>query len=209
MNKLDFLILIIVVVSAFSGYAKGLLSVLGRLATTLIALVIAVLYRTPLAMYMEEQFGAITLLAQSLGGKIPQPAFGTSVDKYLPALKTLPYVQKQLTSLAEMIIIAISFVLLYIVVSLLLKLLWRMLEKPFGDGLLGKINQVVGMLLLVSKNLLLMAILLGITVPFIKHGVDIGIKSFANTNQMIEQSWSSPYLLSLFTWMAKLVGLGA
>lgn len=209
MNKLDYLVLILLVLSAFLGYRRGFLSVLGGLATTLIALVIAFLYRTQLAMVLEEQFGAITLLAQSLGEKIPQPAFGTTSNSFLPAIKTLPYVQKQLNNLSEMIIIAISFIVLYIVISTVLKILWRMLEKPFGNGLLGSINRVTGMLLLVSKNFLLTAVLLGVSAPFIKNGVDIGIKGLANTNLLIEQSRVSPWLLDFFTWLTTLIGWGA
>lgn len=207
MNTLDYLVLTLLVVSALSGYYRGLLSVLGGLASTLVALFIAIVYRHELALYLEEKFGLITLLAKAMAEKIPQPAWSDAPARdILPSLKTLPFVQEQLANFAQIIVAAICFILLYIIISKGLRLLWKLLEAPFYKGILGSINRLAGMLLLVAKNLLLMAVALGILVPFVKSGVGMGITGLINTSLWIDRSCTAPYLLDLFAGLEKLIG---
>ncbi len=210
MNTLDYIILALLGVSALSGFYRGLLSVLGGFARTLFALFIAVVYRNEMALYLEKEFGLITLLSQTMAEKIPQPALGGSpAGEFLPSIKALPFVQEQLFNFAQLIVVAISFVLLYIIISKGLRLIWKLLEAPFYKGVLGWINRVAGMLVLVAKNLLLLAVVLGVLVPFIKSGVGMGITGIMNTSLWIDQSWTAPYLLNLFAGMESLLGLGA
>ncbi len=208
MNTLDYLILTLLVVSALTGYYRGLMSVLGGFASTLIALLIAIVYRKELALYLEKKFGLISLLSETMADKIPQPAWADSPAKdILPSIKTLPFVQEQLANFAQMIVVAISFILLYIIISKGLRLIWKLLEAPFYKGILGRINRLAGMLLLVAKNLLLMAVLLGILYPFVKSGVGMGITGLMNTSLWIDQSWTAPYLLNIFAGLESLLGL--
>jgi len=208
MNTLDYLILTLLGVSALSGFYRGLISVLGGFASTLIALFIAIVYRHDLALYLEKEFGLTTLFSQTMADKIPQPAWGGALaGDILPSIKTLPFVQEQLTNFAQMFVVAISFVLLYIIISKGLKLIWKILETPFYQGILGGINRVAGMLLLVAKNILLIAVVMGILVPFIKSGVGMGITGLMNTGLWIDQSWTAPYLLNIFTGIESRLGL--
>ena len=210
MNTLDYLILILLGVSALSGFYRGLMAVLGGFASTLIALFIAIVYRNELALYLEKEFGLITLLSQTMADKIPQPALGDSLaGDILPSIKTLPFVQEQLANFAQMIVVAIAFVLLYIIISKGLRLIWKILEGPFYKGLLGGINRVGGMLLLIAKNLLLMAVVLGILVPFLNSGVGMSITGLMDTRLLIDQSWMAHYLLNFFTGMESLLGISA
>ena len=206
MNTLDYLILTLLGVSALSGFYRGLMSVLGGFASTLIALFIAIVYRNELALYLEKEFGLITLLSQTMADKIPQPALGgATAGEFLPSIKTLPFVQEQLANFAHMVVVAISFILLYMIISKGLRLIWKLLEAPFYKGILGRINRFAGMLLLVAKNILLTAVVLGILYPFLKSGVGMGITGLINTNLWIDQSLTAPYLLNLFAGMESLL----
>lgn len=208
LNVLDYLILTLLGVSALSGFNRGLMSVLGGFASTLIALFVAIVYRQDLALYLEKEFGLKTMLAKTIADKIPQPTLGNDfTGNIIPSVKTLPFVQDQLASFAQMVLVAISFILLYIVISRGLRLIWKLLEAPFYKGILGGVNRIAGMLLLVAKNILLAAVVLGILCPFIKSGVNTGITGLVNTSLLIDQSWTVPYLLSLFTGMETMLGL--
>lgn len=208
MNTLDYLVLTLLAVSVLLGYYRGLISVLGGLASTLTALFIAVVYRHELALYLEEKFGLTSLLAHAMAEKIPQPAWSDAPARdILPALKTLPFVQEQLVNFAQMIVAAICFVLLYIIISKGARLIFKLLEAPFYKGILGRINRLAGMLLLVAKNILLMAVVLGILHPFVKSGVGMGITGLINTGLWIDQSWTAPYLLNIFAGLESMLGL--
>jgi hypothetical protein len=209
MNSLDYLLLAWLGISALLGFYRGFIAVLGGLASSLIALFIAIIYRSDLALYLEKEFNLQTILAQGIADKLPQPALGGSpINQFLPALKTLPIIQAQLAGLAQMILVAISFVLLYIIISKGLRLVWKILEVPFRQGVLGSVNRLAGLLLLAGKDLLIMAVLLGISYPLIKSGGTMGIKGFVKVSGLIDQSQVAPFLMVIFTNLEKLLDLG-
>jgi len=209
LNTLDYLILALLGISALLGFYRGFLSVLGGFASTLIALFVAIIYRSELAYYLEKQFGLNKLLSQAMADRIPQPTMGGSMtESLLPSLKTLPLVQEQLANFAHLIIVILSFILLYIIISKGLRLIWKVLEAPFHKGLLGGINRLAGMLLLLGKDLLIMAVILGILYPFVKSGADMGMSGFINTSQLVDQSSLTPYLFNVFNSLESLFGFG-
>ena len=209
MNGLDYLLLVWLAVSAVRGFYRGFLAILGGLTSSLIALLGALIYRNDLAMYLEKEFSLQTILAHFIADKIPQPALGGSpVSKFLPVLKTLPVVQEQLAGLAQLILVAVSFLLLYIIISKGLQLVWKILETPFRHGFLGGIDHVAGLVLMIGKDFLIMAVVLGISYPFIKNGAGMGISGFIKANGFIDHSQAAPYLFIVFTSLEKLLGLG-
>lgn len=209
MNSLDYIILVLLGISALMGFYRGFLSVLGGFASTLIALFAAVIYRHELARYLEEEFGLKTLLSQTLADKIPQPSWGSSLQgSMLPSLKDLPVIQEQLAHFAELILVAGSFLLLYIIISKGLRLIWKVMEAPFRRGVLGGINRLAGLLLLTAKDLLIMAVLLGILSPFIKSGAGMAISGFVNMGSLLDHSCLMPYFMDIFTGLETLLGMG-
>lgn len=207
MNSLDYLVLIVLGISAVLGYYKGFISVLGGFAGTLAALFLAAVYRDKLALYLEEAFKLKTVLIQAIAEKIPQPVMnGTTGQNLLPSIENLPFVQEQLSGLAEMILAAISFILLFIIISLGLKLLWKILDASIEKSGLGRINRLAGLMLLFAKNLIIMAVLLGLLVPFVKNGTSVGITGLTDTGLWLDQSWTAPWLLKTFAGLENLLG---
>lgn len=207
MNSLDYFVLIVLGISALLGYQKGFISVLGGFVSTLAALVIAVVYRDNLAFYLDQEFNLKTIFVQAIFEKIPQPVMtGPYGLKLMPSIKDMPFFQQQLNGLAETLLVAIAFILLFIIVSFGLKLLWKVLEVSIKKGGLGGINRLVGLLLLVGKNLMIMAILLGLLAPFVKNGVSVGMTGLTDTNLWIEQSRTAPWLLNIFSGLEKMLG---
>ena len=205
MNSLDLLLLGLLGVSALIGYNRGLLSVLGGLGSSLVALAAAIIYRDDLAIYLEKEFGLQTMLVQVMVEKMPQPVLG----KFLPALHTLPFIKNELTGLAYMILSIVAFLLLYLIVSKGLLLITGFLENSLRRGAWGGANRLAGMVITAAKDLLIMAVLLGIIYPFIHRGAALGFKGLMKAGAVIDQSWLVPYLNIIFISLEKLIGIGA
>ncbi|CFW99650.1 Colicin V production, CvpA [Syntrophomonas zehnderi OL-4] len=210
MNAFDYMLLALLGISALKGYNRGFLSVLVRFASTLVALCAAFFFRHDLAGYLEKQFGLKTMLAQAVADKFPQPSWGDlKSPDLLPSLKSLPIIQAQLDYFAELVVVVVSFILLYIIISKGLRIIWKLMESPWRQGLLGKINRLAGLLLLVLKDLLIIAVLLGILYPFVQSGAKIGLSGFVNTKIWLDQSYLLPYIMDIFAGLETLLKPGA
>lgn len=210
MNAFDFIVLALLGISALKGFRRGFLCVLGGLASTLIALLAAFYYRHDLAWYLEKQFGLKTMLAQAVADKIPQPSWGgLESPGLLPALKSWPMVQAQLDHFAELIIVAVSFILLYIIISKGLRIIWKLMESTWRQGFIGTINRLAGLLFLVFKDLLIITVLLGILYPFVQSGAKMGLSGFINTKAWLDHSYLLPYIMDIFAGLENLLNPGA
>ncbi|MBP1761591.1 MAG: hypothetical protein H6Q64_1133 [Firmicutes bacterium] len=210
MNSLDYLLLAWLGISALIGFYRGSLGVVGGFISSLAALAAAFIYRDDLAVYLEKEFGLQTMLVQFIAEKLPQPVLsGSPLGKLLPSLQTLPIVQDKLKDLAQMILIAAAFLLLFIIISQGLQLIVKIMETPMHRGALGGINRLAGMAIMAGKDLLIMAVVLGISYPFIQRGAAMGIKGLMKAWSLIDQSQLVPYLNLLFTSLEKLLGIGA
>lgn len=210
MNSLDYILLAWLGISALVGFYRGSLGVVGGFVSSLAALAAAFIYRDDLALYLEKEFGLQTMLVQIIAEKLPQPALsGSPLGKLLPSLQNLPIVQDKLKDLAQMILIAAAFLLLYIIISQGLQLIVKILQSPLRGGALGGINRLAGMAIMAGKDLLIMAVVLGISYPFIQRGAVLGIKGLIKAGSVIDQSQLVPYLNLLFTSLEKLLGIGA
>lgn len=210
MNSLDYLLLAWLGISALIGFYRGSLGVVGGFISSLAALAAAFIYRDDLAVYLEKEFGLQTMLVQFIAEKLPQPVLsGSPLGKLLPSLQTLPIVQDKLKDLAQMILIAAAFLLLFIIISQGLQLIVKIMETPMHRGALGGINRLAGMAIMAGKDLLIMAVVLGISYPFIQRGAALGIKGLMKAGSLIDQSQLVPYLNLLFTSLEKLLGIGA
>ncbi len=205
MNSLDLVLLVLLGISALIGYKRGLLSVLGGLGSSLAALAAAIIYRDDLAIYLEKEYGLQTMLVQVMAEKMPQPVFG----KFVLSLHALPFIKNELTSLAYMILSIIAFLLLYLLVSKGLLLLMGLLENSLHRGALGGANHLAGMIITAAKDLLIMAVLLGIFYPFIEKGAAMGVKGLMKAGAVIDHSLLVPYLNLIFINLEKLMGIGA
>jgi len=209
MNSLDYLLLAWLGISALVGFFRGSLAVVGGLVSSLAALAGAIIYRNDLALFLEKEFGLQTMLVQAMAERLPQPALGGSpLGKILPVLQTMPFVQDKLASTAQMILAALSFLVLYIIISKGLQIVWKILQSPFRHGILGGVDRLAGAGLMAGKDLLIMAVVLGISYPFIQSGAALGIKGLMKAGSVIDQSWLVPYLNIVFTSLEKLLGLG-
>lgn len=119
MNYLDFLLIIIVVISAVAGYNKGFIRQLASLAALVLGVFVAV----------------------KIGGFV------------------YPYINKHLISSIN-ISKVVSFILIFLVVSIGIHLFGKFLEKTFDEVELGHLNKLTGMLFSVAKSVFIISILM-------------------------------------------------
>lgn len=209
MNSLDYILLAWLGISALAGFFRGSLAVVGGLVSSLAGVVGALVYRHDLALFLEKEFGLQTMLVQSLAEKLPQfVPDGSALDKIMPWLQTMPFIQEKLAATAQLILAAVSFLILYIVISKGLLIIWRILQSPFRRGILGGIDRLAGAALVAGRDLLIMAVVLGLSYPFICSGASLGIAGLMKTEVLLDQSWLVPYLQIIFTHLEKLLGMG-
>lgn len=210
MNSLDYILLAWLGVSALVGFFRGSLAVVGGLVSSLAGLAGALFYRHDLALFLENKFGLQTMLAQSMAERLPQSVLGGSpLDKIVPLLQTMPFVQEKLAATAQMFLAALSFIVLYIIISKGLLVVWKLLQSPFRHGILGGVDRLAGAVLMAGRDLLIMAIVLGISFPFIHSGAVLGIEGLIKAEAVIDQAWLTPYLQLVFANLEKLLGMGA
>lgn len=198
-TTLDYALLLIFVLAAFTGFKRGFFASLGAIFSTLAALLIAYQYQGLLAQYLEETYGLLTVLS------------GVLIDKD-PALTTMQAVQEQLNHMGQMalpesfsstgtitavpsaehlasiLLTVLSFLLLFISISILLKLIFSLLNHLFNHGAFGSLNRLAGMLLETVKYAIIVAILLLVINPLLKTCSEIGFNWAETTSETIDKS---------------------
>jgi uncharacterized membrane protein required for colicin V production len=203
LNVLDYAIIAILLLSALAGLKRGLFNVIGGLMGTLIGLLAAILYHRDLALYLEQQFGLSTWLAGVFEEKLPLPALNPGLVK---ALDIPVGLADPALYLATSLVIAISFLLILVLGSKLVQLLCELLEGILAHGILSGVNRGLGMGLLVLKNLLIMAVLVGVLVTPLELGARMGLPGALITTQYMHDSFLLEQLLSIFDYIKALLG---
>lgn len=161
-NLLDYAIIAILLLSALTGLRRGFIDALGSMLSTVLALVVAVLYFGDCASYLEKYFGLGNLLTTLIKDKVPVLAFSLDQSILGHGLLAAPAINDPAYYLAQLLVAAAGFLLVFGLASMVLKLLFACLNSLFSLGLLGGVNRIMGMLLVLIKNLLILVIILGV-----------------------------------------------
>jgi len=208
-NELDYIIIAILMLSGLIGYKRGFIASVGGIISTLAGVGIAFLYRDDAAVYLQEHYGVVSSLAAVLEKRMPISAWGSNQPiplSSLPGLNEgLAYIHRQFTELAYLLVVALCFLLIYMISSYLIKLFGVILEKLFLWGILGGMNQVAGAGIIVTKNIIIMAALLGVLNSPLGLGAKIGIKGISQATVYIQGSALVPYFLKVFTFLQEMI----
>jgi uncharacterized membrane protein required for colicin V production len=205
-NLLDYLILGILLVSALVGLRKGLIDALGRITGILAAIVIAVLYYDNCICYLEQQYGLTSLLSDYIREKAPVTAFSTN-NGVIGLFNSSQDFVDTANQLAYLIILIGVFLLSLIIISWFIRLIFSLLNKLFSWGPLGGINKILGMLLIVGKNLVIIAIIAGIIHPAIQTAAQIGWDGAIIANKYMQESYLFGDILNIFNICKDLLGM--
>jgi hypothetical protein len=211
-NSLDYIFIAILVLSGLIGYKRGFVASVGGIVSTLVGVGIAFLYRNDAASYLQEHYGVVSSLATALEKRMPISALGSNQAIPLSSLpgvnEGLAYVHRQFTELAYLMVVALCFLLLYMISSYLIKFFCAILEKLFLSGILGGMNQLAGAGTIMTKNIIIMAVLLGILNSPLGLGAKIGVKSISQATVYIQGSALVPYLLKVFAFLQGMIAGG-
>lgn len=189
LNLLDYIIAIFLASGLISGFRQGFVRALGGIVGALAGIILALAYYDNLALYMEDYYGVITLIADFIREKL----FLTSIPA-MYIFDSLPFWHGGKEAdvayyLASFLVLFLSFVILFVILSRLAGFLWNQLDIVFIAGFLAGINRLAGMLLALAKNFVILAVFLSFLTPFINAGADIGISSLFILRQGIENSY--------------------
>ncbi|MEN6324850.1 MAG: CvpA family protein [Syntrophomonas sp.] len=161
-NLLDYGIITILLLSAITGLRRGFIDALGGILSTVLALVAAVLYFGDGAAYLERYFGLGSLLTTLIKDKVPVLALSPDQSILGQGLLAAPAVTDPAHYLAQLLVAAVAFLLVFGLASVVLKLVFACLNSLFSLGMLGGVNRIMGMLLVLIKNLLILVIIFGV-----------------------------------------------
>lgn len=161
-NLLDYGIIAILLLSAITGLRRGFIDALGGMLSTVLALVAAVLYFGDCASYLEKYFNLGNFLTALIKEKVPILALSLDQSILGQGLLAAPAVTDPAHYLAHLLVAAAGFLLVFGLASVVLKLVFACLNSLFSLGLLGGVNRIMGMLLVLIKNLLILVIIFGV-----------------------------------------------
>jgi hypothetical protein len=211
-NSLDYIIIAILLLSGLIGYKRGFIASVGGIVSTLVGVGIAFLYRNDAAAYLQEHYGVVSSLASALKKRMPISAWGSNQHiplSSLPGLNEgLAYIHRQFMELAYLLVVALCFLLLYMMSSYLIKFIFVILEKLFLWGILGGMNQLAGAGTIMTQNFIIMAALLGVLNSPLGLGAKIGIKGISQATVYIQGSALVPYLLKVFVFIQGMIAGG-
>lgn len=209
LNALDYIIAGILALSALAGLRQGLVQALGGLVGLLLAIAVAVIYSDDVALYLDYRLGLITWLEDFLIGRIPLTA--SSIPFHLSF--RYPIKIEQFPSLAALLaylsVVLGCFLFIVTIGSKLLQLVFKGFNNLLSWGILGWLNSVLGMNLVVAKNLLIIAILLSLLQAPVELAARMGLKAGVVGWEYLNSSLAVEKFSGLFWLLRDIMGVSA
>ncbi|MCX5779220.1 MAG: CvpA family protein, partial [Firmicutes bacterium] len=203
-NGLDIVIVIILIVSLIIGYRKGFTGALTGIISTLAGLGVAYVYRQAAAEYLQQNYGLVSILTTYLEKHLGL-SLGVSDPGRLTSLpmvnEGLALVQRQINEIAYGLVVALCFLIIYMVTSLVISVIALILGKLLPGGSKGVMNRIGGAAIIMAQNVLIMAALVGILQTPMQMSASLGGKGTAQTLTLMQESMLVPYLLKIFAWL--------
>lgn len=183
---IDVVALAVLVFFAISGVKHGFVKTFVKVFGTIISLLLAVMLCSKCALFLEGQFGFITLITEKVSGvvtnifgeTVANTTLNDAVESYLSELGLSGWLIKIImqtkadgsipmdTTLNQIISPALSFyiacgisiVLLYIIFKILLFILGDLTEKFSALNILGATNKILGLALGIIRGIIIIQI---------------------------------------------------
>ena len=227
---LDVVFFLLLILGVFSGVKKGFLLGVSKLAGTILALAVALVFAASFEVFLENVFHMTTAIANGLVGAmsgnemLAAEISGANLTEALTAAGIPAFLANAIADavgsgglpegttaamllgplLAKWIAIAISFVLLLILVKLGVSILSHALTGAVESVKpLAVINQLLGGVLGLAKTALLIFVLLAICSWLPLQGVHEYITSSAVVGALFDSAWfadATSYVFS-FRWL--------
>ncbi len=203
MNVVDYFIIAILILSAVSGFNKGLINAVGNIISLLAGILLAVVYYANFASYMQEYYGLTTALSELIRSKMPLSVanIGSSI------LTNGMNFEDAAHYLAYLLILALSFLVIFFLSSKIIQVLWSGLDSLFSWGWLSSINRLLGMVLAVAKSLIILTIILGLMYPALVLASGMGFYIVLPVVDALDESIATAYMLQTYAMLIELAGI--
>lgn len=205
-NLVDYFIIAVILLSAVSGLYQGLVKAVGGMISIIAGILAAALYYDDCLVYLEQSFGVVSLLAEMIRNRMPITALSIVPDFSNIVRPNMAYADTA-HWLANIILIGVCFILIFLISSKLLNLFWKLIDSLFSWGLLSWINRIMGMVLVVFKNMVIMAVITGLLYPSIELAGKMGFDKALAFSGYIDRSIMADNLIILFNLLKGMLGL--
>ncbi len=184
MNWLDWVLLVIIILSAWQGLRKGFLAGIARLLGLVLGLAAAFAGYGALADYLDRQWGWGNAIAAFFAEHLPQGVLQVLYDR-LPLAGDYPAVilpeqviiEEMLAAahgVADFILNIIAFTMLFLVVFLLVVLVMRIFAGAVEHSFLSPLDRLGGLLLGAARGILVVIIVAVLLEPVLASGALAG-----------------------------------
>lgn len=220
MNIVDIVIILLIALGAYRGYKRGLLNALGGLFGWVISLIVAFTFNSNFKAFLDKQFNLTPSVGSWMGDKFPLPAgfeeTNSSPQEIQQVVEALPmpaFMQDIMVEniavmgeqegapenlshifgygIAEMLIAGLAFLLLFFLVSLIIKFILGFLTKGLSLTPLGGLNRLGGLVIGGAVYSLILAIIAGVIYPYLMT-TDTALSS------QIKASGAVNFLINIF-----------
>lgn len=154
---LDIVLIAIVLLGAFIGYKRGFVKVIVKLSTFVLAIIVAFLLKNSVSEFIGESLGFNNTISSSIENKLGDLSKSEKEDANIPILeKTINEISKSaeekksemITSwsnkIATFIVRGISFIAIFVVVSILMGIIGLILGTVVQLPVLNTLNGAIG-----------------------------------------------------------------
>ncbi len=203
LNAFDYFVIAILVLSAVSGFNKGFFNAVGNIISLIAGILLAVIYYDNLASYLQEYYGIITALSEVIRSKIPLTVLNMPSTSLINGMNF----EDAAHYLAYLLIIAVSFMAIFLLGSKIFQMLWSGLDNLFSWGWLSSINRLMGLTLEVVKNLIILTIMLGLIYPALDLASGMGFYTILLVADTLDKSITASYMLHTYSMLKELAGI--
>ena len=185
---IDIIIIALILLGAFSGYKKGLVTILVGFIGIILSIFLGFMLQTPISDYLQNDTAIGTTINQTIQTSI-QKNGAEQNSIYTTILNTVTNGKQDTFSLEQnskiitsFILKGLSFICVFIIVYIICYILQMVLNLVFDLPILNSLNKIGGVGIGVLSTLIKLTVLFAI-ISFI-----VPIPMFSNLGQMIQNS---------------------
>ena len=180
---IDIILILFIVLGAFLGYKKGLINVVFSIVTILISIILSLLLQAPVANVLSQSkmndninVAVKENIQKIVSNKSENNQNNKIYDMVLKQVLSEDNISEQANKITLFIIKGISFVAVFIVVTVILFILKSVLNLVFDLPLLHSINKIGGLGVGAIKNIVIIYVMLALIaftspLPFVANNI--------------------------------------
>lgn len=197
LNPVDYIIIAILLGSLYAGYRQGLIGAVGSIIAFVAGLALAVFFYHNLAAWLDHYFNVSNTLADWLRAKFPLAALAPQASMLkLPQVDTI--YKDTAGFLAGNLLLIISFLLIMVVGTQVIRLATNGISSLLDGTIFAGVNRGLGAAVVLVKNLVIMAVIIGLILPSLQLGSSMGLPQAGAFNGYVTHSFMADWLLQWF-----------